>query len=136
MDKATSVEMINDKTGLIQNDVGNVAGTPFVWAPFALLITIYLLYFKEHEKAINEGITKDHDKEIGKIKYDLKWKSYTLSPLERRPFLDILLTMDEDGQRARHKLSFRRSFIKILDRFLDNFVILLGRNFRGIKIIF
>jgi len=100
----------------------NVSGNAADWTPLGLLLGIYLFFFINYEKKINKGITKDYNKDMKKIKHDLETKSHTLSPLERRPLQENILTALEDKEKLEHRLNSRRNFIKILDRtFLTTF---------------
>lgn len=123
MTEAKSVEIINDKMDLIQNDGWNIADTLYDWPPLIYLANIYLFFFKKYEKAINEGVTKDYEKEMKKINSSYITKDQTLSPLGRVPTAENLLTIIGLSQRAGRKHAFRLIFIKILDR---SFLIAFG----------
>ncbi len=101
------------------------------WPPLIILITIYFAFFIGHKDKIEQGVAKDYKKEMKKINSSFRTKDQALSPLERVPTAENILTMIGLSQRAKHKHDFRCNFIKILDK---SFLIAFG--IFGCRILF
>ena len=93
----------------------NISDNLADWSPLLALITIYFAFFIRHKEEIKRGVTKDYKKEMKKIDSSYITKDQNLSPLERVPTAENLLTIIGLGQRAERKHAFRCIFIKMLD---------------------